>query len=314
MSGADGGGDRLDALLADAHRQVGIAVYDSLMSQGGPPEPCDPDLALSRLLAAAHRRTLAAVVRRADRVREEVRVRRGPSAGCGSVLMRHPAAVRLKYREETLRMARAYWPRELEVTVRRALEAVLELVARLEEGRVPEESGAVPARVAAALGDVLSLPQAPPRPPALTGYDYPEVARARLAARAGRLMDAARGARGLLEAELLPRLGDGPVPWTGALEVARDLADDLEAAGQSAQSLLAAVVETEEAGDDFRGADLSAVALEGVRLEGIRWDAGTVWPPGWERRIWRVSLATGDGPGVLVVGPEPHDSAVAADI
>ncbi|MFI1866036.1 hypothetical protein [Streptomyces jumonjinensis] len=316
----DGGGaDRLDALLDAAHEQLGIAVYDGLTGQGGPPEPRDPDTALDRLLAAAHRQTLSAVVRRTERLRRAAPAceRRGAGAGfarSAGVLMRRPAAVRLKYREQALRIARDYWPQDLDESVRRARDAVQELIVQLEAESLPETSRERLARVGDDLGRVLALPRARRLPPALTGYDYLEVAQARLSERAARLMDAADAARTLLEAELIPRLGGREVSWAGALEVAEDLADDLDVAYQSAVSLLGAVTEAEEAGNDFRGADLHTVALDGVRLEGVRWDEDTAWPPGWEQRIRRVSLAAGDGLGVLVVGPQPYDSAVAADL
>ncbi|MFF8955547.1 hypothetical protein [Streptomyces sp. NPDC014894] len=307
------GDERLDALLAAAHHGLGIAVYDGLMSQGGPPEPRDPDRALGLLLAAAHRQTLSAVVRRTGRRGSAAPARR-PGGPGGNGLMGHPAAVRLKYREQTLRVARAHWPQELDDTVHRALEAVRELTARLAAGRPPDSARAALARAGEELERVLSLPRAPRLPAALTGYDYPELAQALLAGRAARLMDETRASLALLEAELLPRLDEEDVSFAGALEVAEDLAGDLELAYRSALSLLSAVTEAEEAGHDFRGADLREVVLDGVGLAGVRWDAGTRWPPGWEERMWRASAATDDELGVLVVGPEPHGSAVAADL
>ncbi|MGX1886558.1 hypothetical protein [Streptomyces sp. NPDC055287] len=70
----------------------------------------------------------------------------------------------------------------------------------------------------------------------------------------------------------------------------------------------------EEASTDFRGADLRCVELDGVQLDGIRWDAATGWPAEWEERIWNASLAADTGRGELIVGVEPHDSSVPADI
>ncbi|MGW6460869.1 hypothetical protein ACWF94_33905 [Streptomyces sp. NPDC055078] len=316
---SDGGDDRLDALLGDAYQRLGIAVYDSLMSQGGPPEPVDPERALGRLLAAAHRQTKTAVVRRTAQLRKEAFARDhdgGPagSARNGSALMSRPAAVRLKYREQALRMARAYWPRELDEVIHGALAAIEELIVQLDAESLAVRADGTLARVSEDIGRVLTLPQAPQLPPALTGYGFSEAVQERLSAHADRLVAAVRDARTLLDLELIPHLADEDVSWPGALEVAQDLADDLDLAHREAVSLLGAVTSVREAGTDFRGADLHAVDLRGVRLEGIRWDAATIWPPAWEQRIRRASLAADDGLGVLVVRTEPRDSTVAADL
>ncbi|MEU9015724.1 hypothetical protein AB0D12_39850 [Streptomyces sp. NPDC048479] len=55
---------QLDLLLASVHEQLEIVVADALMGRGGPPELHDPDRALGRLLASAHRQTAAAVGQR----------------------------------------------------------------------------------------------------------------------------------------------------------------------------------------------------------------------------------------------------------
>ncbi|WP_143671004.1 hypothetical protein [Streptomyces sp. b84] len=75
-----------------------------------------------------------------------------------------------------------------------------------------------------------------------------------------------------------------------------------------------AVAGVEEASTVFRGADLQLVDLDGVVLEDIRWDSPTGWPPGWEKQIWRASLAAGTKRGELIVGVEHSDSTVPADI
>ncbi|MEO3975044.1 hypothetical protein [Streptomyces sp. CAU 1734] len=314
------GSARLDTLLASAHEGLGIAVYDSLMSQGGPPEPRDPDRALGRLLAGVHRQTLAAVVRRTDWTRWDEQVSgRGAGPGGGGRgaggLMRRLASVRLKYRAEALRIARSHWPHDLDELILGASGAVEELLARLEEAECPPEGARdALAEVDLAIGRVLALPEPPVRPAAPVGRSYPELVSDLLGGRAARLLSVARNCRTLLELELelLPRPGGaGGGRWSGALEVAQDLADDLELAHREAVALRVGVSLVHRAAHDFRGADLHAAQLEGVRLEGIRWDSGTVWPPGWEDRIRRASLAAGD---VLVVGSEPYDSAVAADI
>ncbi|GLF93337.1 hypothetical protein [Streptomyces yaizuensis] len=305
----------LDDLLARAHGALGIAVYDTLMARGGPPEPRDPDRALGLLLAAAHRGTLAAVTARTDRQRrEEPGGRRDPDTGPGGgILMDRPPAVRLKYRAQALGIARAHRPHDLLGSTGRARAAVHRLVGELEEERLPDGVRASLARAAEELGRVLALPPGRRPPPALTGYAYLETARARLAERAARLTGRAGSALALLESELLPRLEDPEISWPGVLEVALDLADELDLVHRAAAALLRAVSEAEEAGNDFRGADLRTAALDGVPLEGIRWDADTLWPPDWESRVRRASLTEGEAPGVLVVGPEPQDTTVPAD-
>lgn len=43
------------------------------------------------------------------------------------------------------------------------------------------------------------------------------------------------------------------------------------------------------------GADLTAADLTGIPLAGVRWSDETRWPPGWEGRIRRESVAVGPG-------------------
>ncbi|MER6912585.1 hypothetical protein ABT354_13020 [Streptomyces sp. NPDC000594] len=310
LTGTGVAGTGLDEVLARAHRALGIAVQDALTGRGGPPEPRDPDRALARLLASAHRQTLAAVEQRTDRLRQRERARR-PARDGG--LMSRPAAVRLKYREEALRIAREHRPQGLLTAVGRAQLAVQWLIGLLEEGRPAGRARGALARAGEELERALVLPRVPRLPPALTGYAFLETARERLGVRSGRLTERASGSLGLLETELLPRLDDSGSCGAGALEVALDLADDLDLVQRAGMALLRAVREAEEAGNDFRGADLRDVSLEGLPLEGIRWDARTLWPPGWESRVRRASLAIGEVPGVLVVGREPGDRTVRVD-
>lgn len=82
---------------------------------------------------------------------------------------------------------------------------------------------------------------------------------------------------------------------------------------EGAVSLVRAVREVKTASNDFCGADLRQTTLESTLLEGVRWDAETTWPEKWEECIRRASLLTGEDGGVLIVGAEPHDSAVGVD-
>ncbi|MFI6730799.1 hypothetical protein NRF20_00640 [Streptomyces sp. R-74717] len=131
---------------------------------------------------------------------------------------------------------------------------------------------------------------------------------------ASRLVAEALHSKHLLDRELLPQLDAVARSWLGMLEVSQDLADDVDLAHREAVSLSTAVAAVEQACTDFRGADLRSMDLDGLDLDGIRWDASTSWPPEWEERIWKASLAAGTGHGELIVGTEPHDSTVPADI
>ncbi|MFD9502447.1 hypothetical protein [Streptomyces sp. NPDC060035] len=313
---SDRAAERFEALLARAHEQLGIAVYDGLMSAGGPPELRDPDQMLGRLLASVHRRTGDAVVGRL------ARSRRGPSepAGVGraapaeGLLMRRSASVRLKYREQAMNCARQYWPLDVVQVMGAAVDAVQKLIAGLEEEMLPDATRDRLLRVSSSLGRVLALPQHVQLPPALGGYDYVQEVEDYLSTCTWRLVAQARRSKQLLDGELAPYFHAAEISWLGMLEVSQDLGDDLDMAHREALSLSRAVAAVEEASTDFRGADLQLVDLDGVDLEGIRWDASTGWPPEWEKRIWKASLAAGTGQGELIVGAEPSDSTVPADI
>ncbi|MFJ6148899.1 hypothetical protein ACIQH7_35510 [Streptomyces anulatus] len=314
----DRASEQLETLLARAHKQLGIAVYDGLMSSGGPPELRDPDQTLGRLLAAAHRQTGDAVVgrlartgRRAPRERAAAD-REGSSEG---LLMRRPAFVRLKYREQALNCARRYWPLDAVRVIRDAVDTVQKLIADLEEEILPDTARDQLLRVSSGMGHVLALPQPDQVPqPGLGGFDYMEEVEDFLAMCTWRLVTEARRSKQLLDNELLLHFRWTDMSWLGALEVSQDLADDLDLAYREALALSAAVTAVEEASTDFRGADLQSVDLDGVDLEGIRWDTTTSWPLEWKERIWRASLAAGTGHGELIVGAEPHDSTVPVDI
>lgn len=314
----DRASEQLEVLLARAHKQLGIAVYDGLMSSGGPPELRDPDQTLGRLLAAAHRQAGDAVVGRLARTgrrapREHaVADRERPSEG---LFMRRPAFVRLKYREQALNCARRYWPLDAVRVIRDAVDTVQQLIADLEEEILPDTARDQLLRVSNGMGRVLALPQPDQVPqPALGGFDYMEEVEDFLATCTLRLVAETRRSKQLLDNELLLHFRWTDMSWLGALEVSQDLADDLDLAYREALALSTAVTAVEEASTDFRGADLQAVELNGVDLEGIRWDTATNWPPEWKERIWRTSLAASTGHGELVVGAEPRDSTVPVDI
>jgi hypothetical protein len=309
--------DRLEDVLARAHGQLGIAVYDGLMGSGGPPELRDPDQVLGRLLAAAHRRTGDAVVGRLARRHGRGSVGRAIEKGTAPVeglLMRRAAPVRLKYREQALGCARRYWPLDAVQVTGVAVETVQDLISSLEDEVLPDGMCDRLLRLSRDVGRVLALPQSAQMPAALAGYDYVDEVEDYLSNCAVRLVAQARSSKQLLDSELLPCFAAPEVSWLGMLEVSQDLADDLDLAHREAMALSKAVAAVEEASTDFRGTDLRSVELDGVGLEGIRWDASTNWPPDWEERIWKASLATGAGHGELIVGAEPHDSTVPADI
>jgi hypothetical protein len=316
------GVERLDGLLASAYEQLGVVVYDTLMGRGGPPELHDPDLALGRLLVSAHRQSGASVVKRVAEQREALRSgsRRAESAAEeptgeeGSLLTRRPAPVRLKYRKQALRLAQDYWPQDMAALALDSLERVRELIVSLEERERPlGDDRQMLERTSARLGVVLRLPTRQ-LPLPVVGYDYPVAVEDYLSGHATRVMRAALSAQRLVDAELVDYLSDPETFWLAALEVAHDLADDLDLVHREATALWAAVTAVRRASTDFRGADLRSVELDGVVLQGITWDAATAWPAEWEERIRWASQAVDDDQRVLVVGIEPHDSTVSADI
>jgi hypothetical protein len=314
--------ERLDALLSSAHRQLGIVVYDTLMGRGGPPELRDPDLALDRLLVSAYRQSGAVVAERVTRSREGLRTGReqagSVTAGVAEedrgVLTRRPAAVRLKYRAQAMRLAQDYWPQDLGALILDSLERVRELIRGLEERELPPSgSRQILEQASTRLGLVMRLPTTRfPLP--VAGYDYPVAVEDHLSACAARVVHVARSAQRLLDVELVGYLSDPETFWPAALEVAHDLADDLDLACREAAALRAAVTAVKEASTDFRGADLRSANLTKVLLQGIEWDATTAWPAEWEERIRSASQAADEDRTVLVVGTEPRNSNVSANI
>ncbi|GGV29730.1 hypothetical protein [Streptomyces spectabilis] len=323
----------LDGLLAAAHRRVGIAVHDRIMGQGGPPELRDPDLALDRMLATTYRQTELAVTTRLDRETRaaagEPRAAQEPGAPVDGALMRRPAAVRLKYRLEALRIAHSFGPVGLLDSLRAALRAARRLAELLEAGTAPAGARDAVRHLDARLAQV-RLPPAPRRRASpVIGSDYLAAVEDLLAPGAEQLVRAVRDVRLLFGEELVPCLVGGtdgadsageagggtaaPRYPLGADVVAQDLVDDLADAHDQAVSLCRAISDVERACTDFVGADLRAARLDGVQLEGIRWDAATAWPAEWEPLIRRASLPVGGERGVLVVAAEPYDSVVSAD-
>ncbi|MCI3935248.1 hypothetical protein [Streptomyces sp. AN091965] len=328
----------LDALLAAAHRRVGIAVHDRIMGQGGPPELRDPDLALDRMLATTYRQTELAVTTRLDRESEaagEPRAAHGQEAPADNALLRRPAAVRLKYRLEALRIAHSFGPVGLLDSLRAALREARCLAELLEADTAPAGAHESVRRLDARLAQVRLPPSPRRRASPVIGRSYLAAVEDFLAPGAEQLVRAVRDVRLLLDEELAPCLmdepderdaGDGPddrertgehvtVPGypLGADVVAQDLVDDLADAHDQAVTLCRAISDVERACTDFVGADLRGARLDGVQLEGIKWDAATVWPSEWEPLIRRASLPVGGERGVLVVAAEPYDSVVSAD-
>ncbi|MEU1789185.1 hypothetical protein ABZ553_25620 [Streptomyces sparsogenes] len=311
----------LDALLASAHAQLGIAVHDRLMAQGGVPELRDPDLALDRLLASAHRSAGRAVSARLVSERHgepaEKSGQGAPRADSGS-LGDCPAPVRLKYRRDAMRIAREYWPRDLVDALQTMLCLVQKLIEMLETSPHPAgQAREVVEQLDARFADVFLLPAPRRRPAVLTGTDYLAAVEVRLAGPAERLFHDVERARQVVDDEFAPLLtpvgGAGSGFLQGAGAVAQDLHDDLEYASTRAVDLSRAVAEVEKISSDFVGADLRDAHLDGVLLEGIRWDAATMWPDGWEALIRRASLPVSGERGILIVVGETHESAVPAD-
>ncbi|WP_257231495.1 hypothetical protein [Streptomyces sp. Rer75] len=321
MHAADGrSSDSLDVLLASAHGQVGIAVHDRLMAQGGVPELRDPDLALDRLLAAAHRTAGRAITARLSQATHVDPADKGgqeaPRPDNGALASR-PAPVRLKYRRDAMQIARAYWPRDLVDALRTALRLLERLSEMLEASQQPaDRAREVVEQLDARFAEVLLLPAPRRRPVELTGTDYLAAVEVRLARPAEQLFYDVERVRQVMDEEFAPlftAIDDAAAGYLlGAEAVAQDLYDDLEHASTRAMALSRAVAEVEKISNDFVGADLRHANLDGVLLEGIRWDAATIWPDGWEALIRRASLPVGGEHGVLVIAAEPDDSVIPA--
>ncbi|KUF15208.1 hypothetical protein AT728_27415 [Streptomyces silvensis] len=309
-------------MLAKAHKHLGTAVTDRVSAQGGPPELRPPDLALDRLLAATHRSVGTAVSRRRSREARAALAQRtlalDAHPGERGPLYDRPSSVRVKYRQQALRLAGRYWPSDLLENMRTAVHSVHALSDLLEEAAQPvHTTEQVVDRLREQLRAVLQLPKPQRSPVTLTGLDYLVTVETLLAEPAGRLLDALRHIRQLLDEELVPAIASlrtsPPLHLLGVDTVAQDLVDDLTQGCDQADALARAVAEVQRASNDFVGADLSGAKLDGVLLEGVLWDATTIWPEEWETLVRRASLPSEDHRGVLVVAAEPSDRVLRAE-
>ncbi|MFE7132606.1 hypothetical protein ACFVIM_17285 [Streptomyces sp. NPDC057638] len=325
MSSPDPREARLDEILAAAHDHLGTVIHDRLTSQGGPPELRDPDQALDRLLAQSHRAVGDAVTARlADQHHSSTghtALHQPPWLGTPGPLhplRTRPATVRLKYRQDALRIAETYWPLDLAATLQRALALLAELDTLPGTPAQVRRASTLAGELVLTLRQVLRLPEPRRRPASPLGADYLDEVEIHLASGAEGLYWTVDGARQHMEEELRPRIlaaartaeGD---PLEEARFLGQDLTDDLTAAYEQATALYRAIAEIRAISSDFVGADLSHAQLEGVALEGVRWDAATLWPTGWEAPIRRASHPVGGEQGVLVIAAEPRRTAVAAD-
>ncbi|MBP5910811.1 hypothetical protein F3K40_44615 [Streptomyces sp. LBUM 1478] len=313
------GNDPLDALLTSVHRRLGIAVVDRLNAHGGPPELRTPDLALDRLLATTHRATgrLSAASVPGRRCRS-ARFRAPSTSGSPGPLARRPATIRVKYREEALRLVRNYWPRDLADAVRTAVRIVQDLCELAGDSAQPLSRADTAVEQLRKHLEGMSRRPAPYRSQAaVTGLDYLDAVESALADPAERLADELHNIRELVDEELAPSVAalvtTGRAYLFGVEVVAQDLIDDLVQSCEYADALVKAVAEVERASNDFVGADLTNAKLDDVPLEGILWDATTLWPAQWETRVRRASLPSGEEQGVLVVAAEGCDVVVHAD-
>jgi hypothetical protein len=314
--------DALDGLLAAAHHQLGVAVTDRVAGQGGPPELRTPDLALDRLLATTHRSMGAATTRRWTREARASSLSRNPTVESRITqhdsLVSRPPAVRVKYREASLRLMRTYWPFDLSHAMSTAIDTVQHLCELLADTTQPPQNAAIALDTLRKLVHRLFKMPAPYRPPAtLTGLDYLTAVRSSLAGPATLFVDGLNGIKEMLDEELTPAFNtvqaSGAAYLLGFDTVAQDLVDDLAHGWDAANTLAQAIREVERASNDFIGADLRNVKLDGVLLEGVLWDFTTKWPPHWETRVRRASFLSDEELGVLVVAAEGCDTAVHAD-
>ncbi|WP_458246910.1 hypothetical protein [Streptomyces sp. MAI_2237] len=313
----------LDHLLAAVHDQLGVAINDRINAQGGPPELRTPDLTLDRLLAATHRNLGSAVDRRLSQDARDALNQRNSSPQphpAGRVtLPRRPAAIRVKYREEALRLVQRYWPQDLAKALRAAVRMVQDLCDLLSDATQPLGSADVVLdQLRTQLEGMSQLPQ-PPRPASgAAQMDYLGAVEAVLAGPAERLAGELHSIRELLDEEVAPTVAAletaGRSYLFGVNAVTQDLIDDLARSCEEADALARAVAEVEQASNDFIGADLTGAQLDGLLLEGILWDATTLWPPQWEIRMRRASLPCDEEEGILVVAAEGSGSVLHAEV
>ncbi|MFG2351525.1 hypothetical protein [Streptomyces phaeochromogenes] len=314
--------DELDALLAATHDQLAIAITDRLNAQGGSPELRTPGLALDRLLAATHRSLGGAVNRRLSRDACTALAQRNPALqarlAARGALAHRPAAIRVKHREEALRLVHAYWPFDLANAMRDAVRIVEDLCGLLGDTTQPlGHADTVMDKLRMHVERMARLPEPHQSLNTPAGLDYLDSVESALADPAERLAHELHSIRELLDEELAPTIAAletaGRAYLFGVDAVAQDLIDDLAHGCEEADALARAVVEVEQASNDFVGADLTNAKLDGVPLEGILWDATTLWPAQWETRVRRASLPCDEEEGVLIVAAEGSHSVVHAE-
>ncbi|MEU2722125.1 hypothetical protein [Streptomyces smyrnaeus] len=317
---ATGGADTLlEEMLSSTYQDLGTAVGDRLAARGGPPELCDPDLALDRLLASVHRQTRVAIDNRLSAGHAErknsldaLAKRKFPY----QELRDRPADLRLKHRQKALTLVELFRAPNRTHTLRSAVSYLEELHGLLELSGEREFAEELMGKVVHRL-DAIPRPYVSPST-ARPGDGYEDAVRAHLDAPARRLAHRLQGIRRLLHevvASYLP--GDGgrtAESLGGATETVQDLCNDVERALEEAVALEAAIEAVVSASNDFCGADLNSAALEGVSLTGIIWNLDTVWPAGWEERILRTSLPRNEAETELVVAAEPSAQSMHADV
>ncbi|MEU9298587.1 hypothetical protein [Streptomyces sp. NPDC048266] len=307
----------LDELLTAAHSSLRDAVHDRLSAQGGTPELRDPDLALSRTLAAVHRVLGTSVSQRLtqpagpDREGESTS-HLEPRLSPGHPLASRLAPVRIKYRRHALQAAQSYGIKELMPTLagaRRITENVIELLEFEDAGT---EVRPLVQHLERLLEQVEHLAEHPPATTEPTTPEYLCAVRESLEIHAQPLLRAVFNAHQLLREELVPMLVE-PDSALDSEMVTRDLADDLDQAWVKANDLSRAVAIVQAVSNDFVGEDLRQAKLEGTLLAGVRWSSSTTWPEEWEPLIWRASAPAEQEPGVLVIAAEPSNTKVPVD-
>ncbi|MET8138406.1 hypothetical protein ABZV24_42170 [Streptomyces sp. NPDC005251] len=324
--GTDGADRRhtedLEALLTAVHDDLGIAVNDRLNALGGPPELRSPDLALDRLLSATHRTLGTSVNRRLSRDVCDALVQRNAALQAHlterGALSRRPAAIRVKHREEALRLVRLYWPHDLAEAMRAAVRIVQDLCDLLSDTAQPmSHVDTVLDNLRGHLEGISQLPESNRRLQFPARPDYLGAVEETLASPADRLIGELHSIRELLDEELAPTIEAletaGRSYLFGVNAIAQDLMDDLVRGCEEATALAKAVAEVQQASNDFVGADLTNAQLEGLLLDGILWDDTTCWPPEWEMRVRHASLLCDEEEGIRVVAAEGSDTIVHAE-
>ncbi|CAL9562487.1 hypothetical protein [Streptomyces sp. enrichment culture] len=315
--------ERADTLLEDVlsatYEDLGTAVCDRITAQGGPPELCEPDLALDRLLASAHRQMGVAIVKRISAVTME---RKGSPSSLSERNSPHrdlrdrPAELRLRHRQKVLTLGRLFRTPDMQQALRSALMSLEELHDLLEHREGRESAAGLMSKVIYRLGAMPSQHVSPASTRADDGYE--DAVKACLDAPARRLAHRLHDIRRLTFEDLasyLPKHGNRVLESLGgATEVVQDLRHDVERALDEAVVLEDAIEAVMSASNDFCGADLQSATLEGISLRGVIWNLDTVWPVGWEDCIRRSSLPRNEAETELVIAAEPCARSMHADV